>query len=398
MPYFKWHGITISGQEISGNQFARTLDDLRKKLLSDHIAVMDARTIKKRSSQKLKSQIAHFYRQVSLLLTSGIRLHDALLIVHSTCHHAGMQHIIQDCAQALQEGVPLSTALSFHEPLFTDFSQTMVAVGEESGNLKNALAHCADFAEYEQKFIKTLYATALMPALTFLFFLVLVIIIFIGIVPRFEALFVSYDKPLPTITAVVFAISKFLRSFRALIAILCTIVLIFGLIKLHTLQKVKYFCDRFFLALPLVGTCIRTVSLTFFLQALSVLLIGGVRLVDALALATRPIANSVIQRSLLEVLHHVTSGRSLSAALKMQPLLHIHDIEMLCEIGEASGNLAHMIQQATELYRQRVQKYVTLITTVLQPILLIILGLCICFLLVAVYMPLLTLSTVVSSM
>ena len=150
--------------------------------------------------------------------------------------------------------------------------------------------------------------------------------------------------------------------------------------------------DYVVLSIPFVKKYIQVISLTFFLQTLALLLKGGVRLVDAIKIATKPTSNLIIKSSLEVVAQDVSSGVPLSQALQKQTYLYSQELESLYAIGEATGTLPLMIEQAGQLYNERVHKYLTFFTSILQPVLLMILGLLVGMLLVAVYVPLLTLS------
>ncbi|MFA6066319.1 MAG: type II secretion system F family protein [Candidatus Babeliaceae bacterium] len=393
MPYYKWSGISLTGTTIKGRLFARTIEHLTAHLLQREIALIKASiTVRHRFFGDTKTHIATFYRHLASLLMSGIRLHDALLITVSTCNHSYLKSVIEDCACAIQEGIPLSKAFAYHDGLFSDFACTMVQAGEESGNLKGALGSLALYAEYEQKFLKSIYNSLLMPSITFIFFCLIFFIIFIGVIPRFESLFMSFDKKLPWLTTTVFSISHGLRSWYGLLCLVIFTGVAYGIYIVSRLSHYKDTLDRIVLITPILGVCVRTVSVAFFLQTLAVLVKGGVRLVDAVVIASKPISNRVLRSELEAVARDITSGVAMSDALMHQQYINSCELEALCKIGESTGTLAVMIEQAAQLYRERVHKSLTFFTTILQPSLLIILGLLVGLLLVAVYVPLLTLS------
>ncbi len=394
MPYFAWSGIDLAGKIFKGKQFARSYDVLVATLLKQEIAVLQARPLRAGLSRSgINRAQTSFFRYMATLLHAGIRLYDALLIVQPTITHRYVKAVIEDSAQAVQEGIPLSKACAYHDQFFSSFTSTIIQAGEDAGCLPATLERLARYCEHKELFAKKMRSASLVPCLTLCFFLLISGMLFYAVVPRFEALCSSSSgNSLPALTQAIFAFSRWLRSYAALGAFGILIGTAYSLTCIVKSPKVIYYGQILAIKTPLFRFFVYDSSLMFFLDALSLLLRADIHLLKALESARTIVANEPIRNMLHAVKTDVEAGLSLELALRNNLMHSSPELEALVKVGEASGSLAHMLGQAAEFYRERVNKFLSKVTELIQPLMLIILGLLIALLMGALYMPLLHLA------
>lgn len=396
MPYFIWRGIDLTGSIRRGRRFARTQNLLEKHLLREEIALLSARLPRISWVRPLpRTMNAELCEQLATLLEAGLRLAEALDIVSTTIHHKLMGAIMEDCGQAVREGIPLDRVLSCHVPLVDALMVSLVGAGQESGALARTFKMLSTHYTMQEELAKKCRSALIMPSLTFAFFILITLIIFISVIPRFESLFVMLNKPVPGITQSLFALSLYIRTGRVVWAAGAWTLIFFGVILIWQRSGLKKFKARAILAMPLMGKIVTAYSLTFFLQALTVLLEGGVHLVKAISIARKALHNDMLKEALEKVERDVETGVPLSSAFGRYQLVKSPELESLFAIGEATGSLAAMVHKAAQLYHKKAYRALGLIATLIPPLVLIMLGLVIGVLIFAVYTPLLTLSRVI---
>lgn len=380
MPLFIWKGVDGEGIIHKGRSWAASVLELERSLLLKSIAVVQRRTVFVWPLSH--SQKRHFFFQVAELLHAHVPLYQSLLIVAAT-YRSPMRSEIEDIALRVSQGVPFSSALEVHA--FTDtLSSALIRMGEKTGSLAAPLKKLVDYWSITSSFAWTARAAVLLPGITFIFFLVIILGLLIGIVPHFELYFIASRSELPWITQLLVMSSRALRAHGFLWAgllVCCSIALII----------LKRYTTALFIYIPGIASFARHWWLVRFLQALEILLKSGIPLSDAIEVCQITIGQGTIARELLLCKELVDSGKPLSTALGAT-LFNSAELESYITIGEASGELGHMIGFAAHTYQQRLfakmQRWVILIN----PIFLLVLGGCIAALIVALYMPLLVLS------
>ena len=389
MPHYRWTGINLFGDLVHGKSFARSQEKLDAMLFGHEIALLRVTTCYWQHWKLSLRDKIQFFRHLSTLLGAGVRVSDGITIVAASFNN-DVQEIIIDIGNAVQEGSPLAKALSYHNELIDKHILPLVAAGENSGQLALGLERVAFYLESIQLLQNRLQKAIAMPLISFIFFLAMACISVIGIVPRFQNLFSSLDKPLPWSTHLVFAINDWLYSqyFLLFIAIIGLVIIVLWLLRKRPRWRLWY--DWIILSTPFFGTILYNRDMMVFLQTLSLLLEGGVHLAQALSPSMEALHNFIIYQQFAKLKTEVIAGRLLSDAL--YEICQSRELSGLVAIGESSGTLALMVRQASLLYRERVYAHLDLLTTLIQPILLIGMGVLIALLIMVIYTPLLTLS------
>lgn len=396
MPHFKWYGIDLSGKVQSGVMVARSSEEISSFLFNENIALLQCQTKKQipffeRVPLPLKIS---FFKQLTLLLGSGIFLDQALQLVLHQIKSRFFKAIVHDIALDIQHGVPLSNALKNYPTIFDNLTIAMVEAGQESGNLVQALNQLCDHQEILLEFKKKIQAVLLMPAITFIFFIIIALIIFIIIVPTFSDMIISSNQPLSKNTEYMILLSDFIRSKWS--GIYLSLVLFFAFVikyyvlKISRIKSIVHYCV---LKLPLIGVVIKNITFAYFFQSLAILTQTGVHLVTALSIAHQSIDNSILKNKLELVRGLIAQGNSLSQSISQQSELFSDHIVALLAVGQESGCLPFIFCQIATVYKEEISRLLTTIATLLQPLLMIILGLLITMLVFALYVPLFNLSS-----
>lgn len=391
MPVYGWKGLDLDGRIAHGILFARSLADLESFLLKKNIGLITARP--SLVARKItSSEKSIFFSHLGSLLTAHIPLYDALTIIAATTQ-SHLKPMITDCAALIAEGIPLSEALKMHG-LADELAYALICVGEKTGDLSGMIQDLVDHQKIMDGFKQKMREAVRSPLITAFFFLMVVIGIFVGVIPRFEVYFASYNAQLPLITRAILAMSSFLRSFFLLYtAIGCGIVaiLIYPLVKRPQAKMVK---DALCFTMPGLSSFCRAVYRARFYAMLSMLIKKRVPLVQALYVAEKGTQNSMIKKEIVSLRSMVESGKPLSAALH-ESFFAYAEIDALIVIGESSASLSAVLTHAAELSRQRIYNSIDRWITFINPLLLLLLGALIAGLVFAIYMPLLSLSLIV---
>lgn len=398
MPYYAWRGVNIFGDFKTGKSFARSPEDLDKKLFSRNIALTSFK--KSRIFRFLNrisgDEIIVFLRQLATLLNSGVRLPDALMILCDQTKNIAFKQVIFELESDVISGFSLSHAMGKNLGVFGHECIQIVHVGQESGNLSGCLDLLCDYLEQRETFYKKLRSAAVLPAITFAFFLLVVFGIFVFIVPKFSEIFISMGKQLPPLTQMVFGFSNFLCSYNILFFIFILAISYF-LVKIFLkFKRVKFFIDNFLLKLPIFGEIYCNNILVNFLRAVSILLKGGIGLVQAIEISKKSIKNNAILSTVCDIEQDVFAGSALSQAIvDYGREFFPQDLVAMVKVGEESALLDVMLERAAFVYWQKISRSIFFFTTIFQPLLMVALGLLVTLLIFAIYVPIFNLASIV---
>jgi type II secretory pathway component PulF len=395
MPYFNWQGVDLQGRDCKGLACAQSLIELDDQLLKRDIALIKHNQTSLplwKSISSSKSSLP-LVRQLAFLLSAGVLLPKALRVITQQAPLV-LQEAMGAITNDVEQGVPLHQALQKH-PLFDAMVVTMARVGVESGALPVALHAAAAYLEQRQEVAKKLRAAAMVPALTAIIFVMVVLVIFTVMVPKFASLYQSAHQELPTITRMVVSASDFVCTFSMVWIVGIITCFIIGLVAYFRSTKGKDVRDVIMIQLPLIGQMNRWQAESHFFGASALLVKGGMPLVPALAIAQQAVGNSGIKKVLSVVVADVESGASLSQAVAQQQDVAVgQDAVALIRVGEESGQLPVMMAKVADMYQSCVDERLLMLTTLFQPVLIVVLGIFIVIIIVAAYLPIFNLSNI----
>lgn len=344
----------------------------------------------KRASSK---DLQIFTRQFSTLINAGIPVVDALKLLGEGKRDPVLKEAAQKVRQSIESGKRLGDAMGTMPNVFDRFYVNMVKAGEEAGILDGILMRLSTYMEKSEKIKKQVTGALFYPAAIIVVAAVVITGILIFVIPKFQEMFASAGKELPAITQMVVNMSQFLINRWYLIPFILFGVP-YGLMSYYKTPEGKDAFDRIFIRLPLFGELIQKSAVAKLSRTLSTLLSSGVGVMEALDIASKTAGNAVIEEALLRSKDSVMSGRSLSAPLAKEPLIPDMVSQMIA-IGEQSGTLDTMLGKIADFYEDDVENAVKALTSMIEPILMIVLGGTIAVLVLAMYLPIFDMANVV---
>ncbi len=392
MPYYSWKGITLRASSCNGMQFARNPQELENYLFKKDIALLACQSKKIWLARRISLQNKiDYFTQVTFLIRSGMFLPEALNLVAQQSPQSFAQ-ITHGIADEVQEGIVWSSTLSARKKFFDALMIQMTSVGQESGRLAESLQILVMHLESVASFRSRLRSALLLPIVTFCFFLMIIALLLIVVVPQFSSLFTSLGKGIPTSTQLLINASNFIGSISMGLIFLAAVGFFYCFRLYAQTEQGSARLDAILLRIPGIKTIVIARTLSGFFKSLSVLLAGGLPLIQALKIAGQSIDNQLMKAVAQSIEQEVGAGDSLAQSLARYDHFCNPEIVSLIKVGQESGMLAPMMERIAGSYQEKLVRSLTRVTTLFQPFLLIILGLLITSLILALYMPIMSLS------
>src|SRR3990167_3729233 len=267
MPYYRWRGVELTGNIRKGRLFAQSAEHLDELLLKREIAILSSKPIKEWFPRPIRTaDRAQLFSQLATLIDAGVLIPDALMIVANQVSNSQLQEIMHEVARLVTQGLSLSQALERYPQLANPIMIQLIRAGEESGDISTTLTALCTHLMATADFYKRLRAALILPAITLLFFTGVLLVIFIGIMPRFIDVFASMGKEIPPLTRNMLAISNALQS--PMVGLVLSILALGALLawRLRTNAKVRRALDRALLNLPLIGPILQQRFLAYSMQ------------------------------------------------------------------------------------------------------------------------------------
>jgi type IV pilus assembly protein PilC len=334
-----------------------------------------------------------FNQELATLLKAGMPLVQSLDLLRRQATNPVFRAVLEAVHEKVRAGTALSDAFAEHGDLFPNVYTASLVAGERSGNLDAVLRRYVSYEKIIDAVKRRTLSALIYPAILVVLSVALVLIIVLRVVPAFSDFYASFGAELPLSTRVIMGLSDFLlRWFGFLLAGLVVGSLLLGTWLRQPGQRARF--DRGLLALPFVGHSFRKFSTAQLARTLGTLLGGGIPLVNALEVSARSLGNQFMARELEGVTQRVREGESLASSLEARHLLPDVAVKMV-EVGESTGALQDMLGNLADFYDEEIETEVGRFVTLIEPIILVVMGVVIAALVLALYMPLFRLSTVV---
>jgi len=403
MPKYFWKGIDEKGTQRSGVTQAINTERVKQDLLERNIALLSCVLHKKnilfriiRFKQKIKTEdLILFFEHMSVLVSSGVDVAGALELFISQTSSEYFKDIVEQIASDVKKGQSIALAMQKFSGVFSFFMIELIRIAEHTGNLGFVFLYLAHYIKARQTLMRDIKHAATVPVLTFVFSLIIIIGIFLFVVPQFEAIFESMGKVLPKSTRIILSISEMLRTRASLFFV--TVFFVFGLIfkKLGTRKKIRALKDRFLFKIAFFGRLYLLSDLINFLQGLLMFTKSGISLKPALGYSQGVISNTIFKSKVAFIETLVTQGKSLEYALRTAGSKYFPEkLVMMVAVGEQAGNLDEMLEKALALFQAELKAKLHFLTSILQPVLLIIVGVFIALIMFAVYLPIFNLARI----
>ncbi len=335
--------------------------------------------------------LAMMTRQLSTLVKAKIQIVEALSALTDQVENPNLRLILSDLRQKVNEGASLAKALQDHPKVFNSIYSNMVEAGEASGTLEIVLLRLADFTESQVKLKNKIKGAMTYPVIMAAFGFVMMNVIFIFVIPKIAKIFISMKKELPLITKICIAISNFLVSYWWLV-IIGIVVSLYSILKYIETPQGQSRWHALQLKLPVLGVLVKMINVSRFCSTLGTLMNSGVPILTALNIVKNLIPNVHMKDAVEKARQSVSEGASLAQPLIQSghfPPLVTHMIKL----GEKSGELEPMLKIISENYEDQVQSKISGLTSVLEPIMMICLGVAIGFIVFAVVIPMMNMNS-----
>ena len=404
MPIYAYKGVSNTGKSIKGTLSAENLRAARSRVRLDGIILTDlsetdsqmenreGESFSDRFSFRLPSRIpaterAVATRQLSTLISAGIPLVESLSALIEQVEHKTLKGVIVQVRDAVNEGSSLAEALS-RTGKFDTLYVSMVRAGEASGALDTVLARMADYLEDQVRLTAKVTSILVYPASMLAFTLLVVTLLVTVVLPQINDLLLSLGGELPFFTRAIIAGSDFVSEWWWLMLIFLAIC-IFAFRAFKRTDGGRIALDRLTLRLPIIGRVARTIAIARFSRTLSSLLSGGVGIIQALDIARHVARNAVIEEAVENARTSVREGASLVQPLRASGQFPPMVLTMI-DVGERAGELESMLTKVAETYDEEVETTITKLTSMMEPLLILIMVAIVLFIIMATLMPLMS--------
>jgi type IV pilus assembly protein PilC len=401
MPNYTFRGRNIrTNENIAGERFAANPQALAAVLRREQIAPLAIREKKTQQGINLikkgvsQGEVAIFTRQFSVMLDAGLPLIQCLEAVSSQHNNPTFKAALEATRADVEAGTTLSDAMSRHPRIFDSLYTNMIAAGEAGGVLDTILQRLALFIEKIVKLKRALRSALIYPAVIMTIAVVVVGIILWKVIPVFRTLFEGFNVELPLLTRIVIAASTFLENYFIFL-VAFVILAAFGLRSYYRTDGGRNRIDALVLKIPVLGNIVLKIGIARFTRTLATLLASGVPILDALDITARTSGNAVLRDVVLQVRRHIEEGKTMAEPMK-QSKIFPSMVNQMVSVGETTGELDTMLVKVADYYEEEVDVLVANMLVILEPILLVFLGVIVGGIVVSMYLPMFKLIQVLS--
>lgn len=394
---FSWEGKDKRGTRVKGKSLAPDEAALRADLRRQGIAPS---RIKKQSQSfakggKVKPEdIAIFARQLATMLAAGIPMVQAFEIVGNGNDKPAMQKLVLDIKSDVEGGTSLHEALAKHPLQFDDLFVNLVQAGEQAGALETLLDKVATYKEKTEALKKKVKKALFYPAAVLVVAVVVTLILLIFVIPQFEELFKGFGADLPAFTQMIINLSRFVQHQGFFIAVVVGAgIYAFGYFYKRS-RKMRQAIDKGMLKFPIIGPILNKSAIARYARTLSTMFAAGVPLVEALESVAGATGNIVYEDAVLRMRDEVATGQRLQRAMESTGLFPNMVIQMIA-VGEESGSLDTMSGKVATFYEAEVDNAVDSMSSLLEPLIMAVLGVLVGSMVIAMYLPIFKLGAVV---
>lgn len=397
MPAFAWKGKNRLGEVQEGLIVSDTKDAASVTLKRNGIQIISIKAQQSAGTKgfgKVKAKdLAIFTRQFSVMIDAGLPLVQCLEILGAQQEDKGFQKIIAAVRQDVEQGATLQTALSKHPKAFNDLYVNMVGAGEAGGILDVILQRLSGYIEKAVKLTAKVKSAMIYPIAVISIALIVVVIIMVKVIPVFSAMYEGLGSTLPLPTRICIGISNVLIRY-SYVVIAFSVLIYFGTRQYYRTVNGKLQIDGLMLKIPVLGDILLKVAVARFCRTLGTLISSGVPILEGMDITARTSGNQVVQNAILKSKEAVEQGRNIATPLAETKIFPPMVVQMV-GVGEATGALDAMLSKVADFYEDEVDNAVAGMTSLMEPVMIAMLGGIIGFIVVAMYMPIFQLANVV---
>ncbi len=395
---FVWEGKDRKGNkskgEVSGTNLALVKAQLRKQGVIPNKVKKKPKPLFGGSKKVTPFDIAMFTRQMATMMKAGVPLVQSFDIVTDGLENQGLKELVSAVRNDVASGNSFAGALQRHPKHFDDLYCNLVDSGEKAGALEQMLDRIAMYLEKTEILKKKVKKAMTYPIAVVVVAIIVTAILLVKVVPQFESLFQGFGADLPVFTQFIVEISEWMQKwwFVVLLGIIGSIFLFKEALKRS--QKFSDFIDKYILKVPVVGEILDKSAVAKFGRVLSTTFASGVPLVDALESVSGATGNAIYRDAVLKIRDDVSSGTQLQASMKSTGVFPVMAVQ-LTSIGEESGNLDEMLEKVADHYEGVVDDMVDNLTALMEPMIMVVLGVLVGGLIIGMYLPIFQMGQVV---
>ncbi len=400
MPVYKYKAIDETGKSVHGVIDAESPKGATDKLKRQGVFLSSLNEVQEgraRSIMPFKgvniSELAVTTRQFSTLISAGLPLEASLTALSEQTEDKRLGQVLTQVKDRVSEGSSLANALGEHQNIFSDLYINIVRAGEASGTLDIVLLRLADFLEKQAALTSRVRGALIYPIFMFIIGGGVLFFTMTYVIPRIGKIFEESDSALPMMTVILIKISGFLGN-NMLFMLIFMAVIILASLRFYKTERGKMFFDRLSLKIPVFGKITTMVVISRFTRTLGTLLSSGIPLLDALKIGEAVMGNEVYSKTLEEVRTNVREGASLAQPLRdsgvFPPL-----VSRMIAVGEQTGEMEEMLVKVADIYDQQVDTMVSTLTSLLEPVMIVIIGAIMGFIVFAVLLPIFNLTSTI---
>ena len=391
MPIYKYEGKTLKGQIKKGDFEAPDEGAVRVYLRQQNIIPMKIRPKGKEFNLSLfkkkvqQRAIAIFTRQLATMIDAGLPLVQSLEILSVQQEQKLFKDIIRQIREDVESGSTFAGALKKHPAAFDDLYTNLVVAGEEGGILDNILLRLAGYIEKAEQLKKKVKSAMVYPTTIIGVAIIVVIILMIFVIPVFEDMFKGAGQTLPLPTLIVITMSKIIKGY-VFIVVPVFIALLYLLRRYHKSENGRTVIDRLLLKMPVIGLLLQKIAVARFSRTLGTLVSSGVPILDGLTIVSRTSGNKTIETAILNARNSIREGETIAEPLGRSGIFPPMVIQMI-SVGESTGALDSMLSKIADFYEEEVDVAVGNLTSLLEPFLMMFLGIVIGGVVISMYLP-----------
>jgi len=392
MSSYQWRGTNQSGKKLNGCIQATSATFAKMDLYKQGIQVNKITRKNTIFLNKIKSiDISILSRQLATMAAAGIPLIQSLTIILAGQKKQSMHNLLVFIKYDVGNGLMLAESLKKYPAYFNTLFCNLVEAGEKSGSLESMLLRIAVYKEKHETIKKKIKKALTYPVAILIIALIICASLLLFIVPQFESIFTSFGADLPFSTKSIIALSRFVQSNGHIIFISICII-IAGLIK--TKNRYAVYTDGMLLKLPVLGLIVQKACVARFARTLSITIAAGLPIIDALKSVAGATGNLLFAQATDKIRQEITTGKQVHLTMSSMPLFPTLAVQMIA-VGEESGTLEYMLNKVADMYEEEVDHAIDALSSLLEPIIMSILGILVGGLVFAMYLPIFKLGSVV---
>ncbi|MFH1238895.1 MAG: type II secretion system F family protein [bacterium] len=409
MPTFDYKVRNMRGNTITGVMDAKDRRSVIDKLRVQKLVILSVDEKKasafagmfslmrgggKRKRKVAIKHIVTFSRQLSTLVNAGVPIVQGLVILNEQIENKAMGQVVSEIRNDVESGLSIAEALGRHPEAFTELYVSMVRSGEAGGVLDVILDRLSGYLETSQKLRGKVKGAMVYPAVISLVAIGVTTFLLTVVIPAFKTAFSSFGAKLPLPTQILISLSEFLRAYFLVgIAGIIVIGILFSRFLRTEIGRKKY--DTILLKLPMFGSLIRKVAVAKFTRTLGTLVKSGVPILEALDTTAKTSGNKIIEEAIMRARTSIKEGERISGPLKASNVFPPMVIQMIT-VGEETGALDTMLNKVADFYDQEVEVAIGGLTSMIEPVIIVIMGVAIGAIVIAMFLPMFELGNVVS--